>query len=121
MPLSYLRELHARHEDWLLPPSPSSSPSSFSATPASTGFAEAAAGDDEAAAVVEVAGEEGSGLSRELEESPDLSIGVSTDGVPVLVVDCDLEFEGDPLRLEKVGAAIDHFCATAVQPRFVKC
>jgi hypothetical protein len=50
-----------------------------------------------------------------------LSIGVSTDGVPVLVVDCDLEFEGDPLRLEKVGAAIDHFCATAVQPRFVKC
>jgi len=60
-------------------------------------------------------------LSRELEESPDLSIGVSTDGVPVLVVDCDSEFEGDPLRLEKVGAAIDHFCATAVQPRFVKC
>jgi Mrp family chromosome partitioning ATPase len=110
VPLSYLQELHARHEEWLLPLSRTA------AKRAAAALADASARTIAAAADLEAPKFDAASAS-----CVDLSVGLSADGVPVLVVDCDLEFEGDPQRLEKVGAAIDRFCASVVQPRFVQC
>mmetsp|Transcript_87836 Transcript_87836/g.175719 ORF Transcript_87836/g.175719 Transcript_87836/m.175719 type:complete len:280 (-) Transcript_87836:284-1123(-) len=47
----------------------------------------------------------------------DLTVVSTSDGVPVLVVDCNIDFQNNEERLEKIGAAIEHFCDNVVVPR----
>lgn len=79
LPLDYLEQLHARHEEWLVAP------------PAQQESAGSTGGED-------------------------LSTGLTSDGTPVLVIDCDKEFENDEHRLQCIGKAIDRFCDD-LQPR----
>ena len=73
LPLDYLTELHARHENWLLP---------------------------------SVAGR------TPLAPPLDMQRAASTGGTPVLVLDCDREFEADTARQRQVVDAVCEFAAS---------
>jgi len=113
LPLAYLQQLHARHEEWLRPGA-CSGPDQ----PAGEGGigGPGGGGGGGAGGVGGVVNASGVGVGG----VGDLEVGLSSDGVPVLVVDCDVEFEGDPARLAKVGEAIDKFLLEAVKPRDIR-